>query len=264
LQVLDLALLLRERRLLQREVRGALALERRVVAGVGLELVAVDVNDRLRDRVEEVAVVRDQEQRARVALEPVLEPQHRVEVEVVGRLVEQQQVGARRERLREVEAHAPAAREARDRVGVARVGDAQARQELGRPRARGVAADLLVPVVQLGERVAVRGVLALLAGERGFDLAQLDVAVEHEVEGRRARPRASPARRARSSSAAAGRPCRILVDLAAQQREQARLAAAVGPDDADAMPRVHGHRRAFEQAVRAAREREVVEPDHSA
>jgi hypothetical protein len=70
-------------------VRGALALERRVVAGVGLELVAVDVNDRLGDRVE-IAVVRDQEQRARVALEPVLEPQHRVEIEVVGRLVEQQ------------------------------------------------------------------------------------------------------------------------------------------------------------------------------
>src|SRR6185369_10192083 len=64
LQVLDLALLLRESRLLQREVRGALALERRIVAGVGPELVAVDVNDRLRDRVEEVAVVRDQEQRA--------------------------------------------------------------------------------------------------------------------------------------------------------------------------------------------------------
>jgi hypothetical protein len=135
LEVLDLALLLREGRLLQRELRGALALERRVVAGVGPKLVAVDVHDRLRDRVEEVAVVRDQEQRARVALEPVLEPQHRVEVEVVGRLVEQQQVGARRERLREVEAHAPAAREARDRVACrasttprpARSSDARAR-----------------------------------------------------------------------------------------------------------------------------------------
>jgi hypothetical protein len=67
---------------------------------------------------------------------------------------------------------------------VPRVDDAETREELGRPGARGVAADLLVAVVQLGERVAVRGVLALLAGERGLDLAQLDVAVEHEVEGR--------------------------------------------------------------------------------
>ena len=39
------------------------------------------------DRVEEVAVVRDHQQRAGIALEPVPQPDDGVDVEVVGRLV---------------------------------------------------------------------------------------------------------------------------------------------------------------------------------
>ena len=62
-------------------------------------------------RVEKFAVVRDQQQRAGIALEPVFEPEHGVEIEVVGRLVEQQQVGAAHQRLGQIQAHAPAAGE---------------------------------------------------------------------------------------------------------------------------------------------------------
>ena len=120
LQVRDLPLLLHVGRLLQRELHRALALELRVVARVRLELLRVDVDDRVDDAVEEVAVVRDEEQRARIAGEPVLEPQHGVEVEMVGRLVEEQQVGAAHQRLREVEPHPPAAGEARHGIAVAR------------------------------------------------------------------------------------------------------------------------------------------------
>jgi hypothetical protein len=63
------------------------------------------------DLVEELAIVRDQQQRARVPEQPLLQPQHRVEVEVVGRLVEQQQVRRRHQRAGQVQAHAPAAGE---------------------------------------------------------------------------------------------------------------------------------------------------------
>ncbi len=181
---------------------------------------------------------------------------------MVGRLVEQEEVRARGERLREVQPHAPAAGEARDRVAVARVGDAEAREQLGRAGARRVAADRLVALVQLGERVAVGRVLALLRAKRRLDLAQLDVAVEHEVDRgaidrrrllRDVRDR--PARREVDRS-------RLGVELAAQEREQARLAAAVGPHDADAVARVDGQRRVVEQAQRAAGEGEVGEADH--
>ena len=120
LQVRALGLRLFVGDLLQAQVLGALALERGVVARVELGLAVVQVQRVGGDLVEELAVVRDQQQRARVLEQPLLQPQHRVEVEVVGRLVEQQQVARRHQRARQVQAHAPAAGEFLDRalVGV--------------------------------------------------------------------------------------------------------------------------------------------------
>ena len=65
LQVRDLPLLLHVGRLLQRELLRALALELRVVAGVGLELSRVEMDDAVDDAVEKIAVVRDEQQRSR-------------------------------------------------------------------------------------------------------------------------------------------------------------------------------------------------------
>jgi hypothetical protein len=55
--------------------------------------------------------VRDDEDRARITLQVLLEPQQRLEVEVVGRLVEHQQVGFLRQQPRQVRTHHPAARQ---------------------------------------------------------------------------------------------------------------------------------------------------------
>src|SRR4051794_29096582 len=71
----------------------ALLLEvRRVVALVGVEASAVDLGDPLRDVVEEVPVVGDGEHGAGVLGEVLLEPEHALGVEVVGGLVEEQQI----------------------------------------------------------------------------------------------------------------------------------------------------------------------------
>ena len=67
-----------------------------------------------------------------IALEPVLEPDDGVEVEVVGRLVEQQQLRRAHQRLREVQPHAPAAGEARDRALQLFVPEAQADEQASR------------------------------------------------------------------------------------------------------------------------------------
>ena len=72
-----------------------------VAAGVGDDRLVVDVGDVRADRVEEVAVVRDDDQRAVVADQEVAQPVDRVEVEVVGRLVEQQRLRLAEQRLRE-------------------------------------------------------------------------------------------------------------------------------------------------------------------
>ena len=109
LQMCDLPLLLHVGRLLQRELLRPLALELRIVAGVGLELARVEMDDAVDDAVEEIAVVRDEQQRAGIAGEPVLEPQHGIEVEVVGGFVQQQEVRPAHQCLREIEPHPPAA-----------------------------------------------------------------------------------------------------------------------------------------------------------
>ncbi len=111
LHVADLALLAHEQRGLLRELGGALLLELRVVAAIRRCLAVLDVDDAIGDAVEELAIVGDEQQRAGVLAQPRLEPQDGVEVEMVGGLVEQQQVGAAHERARHVEAHAPAAGE---------------------------------------------------------------------------------------------------------------------------------------------------------
>lgn len=64
-----------------------------------MQFAAVDLTDPLRDVIEEVPVVGDGEHRARVGREELLEPQHRLGVEVVGGLVEEQQVGLAQQQL---------------------------------------------------------------------------------------------------------------------------------------------------------------------
>ena len=75
---------------------------------------AVELEDPARDVVEEVTIVGDGDDRARILLEEVLEPAHRLGVEVVGRLVEQQHVGLRQQQAAQRDAAALAARNLRD------------------------------------------------------------------------------------------------------------------------------------------------------
>ncbi len=203
----------------------------------------------------------DQKERARIAREPLLEPEHGVEVEVIGGLVEQQQIGAAHERLREVEPHSPAAGKAADRIVVACRGKAETGQQRRRARMRRVSVDGLVTMVQQREGLAFalrvhRG--RRLGGlERSLDVAELAIAVLHERDrrhvagGRLLRDvRDDPCRRQPEFAG-------VLVQLAQKEREQARLAAAVGSDEADLVPGVHREVRAFEESLRAARKREI-------
>ena len=81
-----LAALLLEPFLLLRQPGGIIAL-------VGNAAAAVELEDPAGDVVEEIAVVGDDQDRARIALEVAFEPGDGLGVEVIGRLVEQQQVG---------------------------------------------------------------------------------------------------------------------------------------------------------------------------
>ena len=92
---------------------------RRVVALPRDAGAAIELEDPPGHVVEEVAIVRHRDDRALVFLEEALEPRHRLGVEVVGRLVEQQQIGRLEQQAAQRDAAAFAARQRRD-VGVGR------------------------------------------------------------------------------------------------------------------------------------------------
>jgi len=248
--------------LLQPQLLRALVLERGVVAGVELRLAPMQVQRVGGDVVQELAVVRDQQQRAGIFQQPLLEPQHRVEVEVVGGLVEQQQVRRRHQRARQVQAHPPAAGERGHRVVVGIGREPQSVQQLAGARGAVVAADFLEPVVGFGHRFPV------FVGEGiGLGLQRRvhhRVAAEHEVDRRIGQRRhlLGDARHAHP-----GRQVEVAqvgFHLAAYGGEQGRLARAVAADHAHAPAGMQGEVDVGQQQALAAPEREILEGDHGA
>ena len=109
--VLDLALLPRKKRGLLGKLRSTLLFEGGVVTAVSVRHAVLEVDDAIDHAIEELAVVRDQKQRPWILAQPGFQPQDGVEVQMIGRLIEQQEVRAAHERLRYIETYAPAAGE---------------------------------------------------------------------------------------------------------------------------------------------------------
>src|SRR3546814_4345453 len=65
------------------------------------QIAAIEPQGLARQPGEEGAIVTDDDERARKARQPVLEPFDRGEIEMVGRLIEQQYVGILRQRARD-------------------------------------------------------------------------------------------------------------------------------------------------------------------
>ena len=82
-----------------------------VVAAVEVDALVPDLDDAIDGDVEEVAVMRDQDVGKRILQQKSLQPVAGFEIEMVGGLVEQQQVGLRQQQLGECDAHLPAAGE---------------------------------------------------------------------------------------------------------------------------------------------------------
>ena len=260
LQVRNRLLLLLEGALLQRQLLAAQDFELTVVATVTLDLLILDVQRDVADLVEKFAIVRNHDERTGVTLEPVFEPDDGVQIQVVGRLVEQQQIGRAHERLRQIQAHAPPAREAGDRQLRLRQRKAEAEQQ------RLAAGRGGVPVGVGEGRVGVGLGMAVVSDFRRrnirFDLTQPRVAVENVVE-RSTLDRWRLLHHMRQAPATGHEDIApIRVQLPAQQREQRGLAGAVGADEADALARVERDGGVLEERLGAAREGKVFESDH--
>ncbi len=225
---------------------------RRVVALVRVELAAVDFANPFRDVVHEVAVVRDGDDGAGVLVQELLKPQDRFCVEVVRRLVEQQQVGRLKQQLAQCDAAAFATRAYRDRR--VRVGALQRVHRLFELRVEVPAvrrddlglqlAHVLHQRVEVGVRV--RHLLADLVepGDLLCDVAErhLDVLADGLVVVERRLL-------LEDADAVAGRERRFAVAHRIEPRhdlEQCRLAHAVRADDADLRARKEAQRDVVE------------------
>ena len=189
----------------------------------------------------------------------VLQPERAFEVEIVGRLVEQQQVGLREQRRGERDAHAPAAGKFRAWPLLIGGGEAEAGEDRCRAGRGRVRADIGEPGLDLGDAMRV---------VRGFRLGQqrgaLAMRLQHDLDQafrpvRRflRQPADAPARRDLDVALLGG-------DIAGDDAEQSGLAGAVAADQADARARRNARGGAFQQRASGNADREIVDDEHAA
>jgi hypothetical protein len=239
------------------------------VVDVELGAVGIKVEDLVDDRIEQVDVVRDDDETALVALEVVAQPGDRVGVEVIGRLVEEQSLGAREEDARQFDAAPLTTGEGPERLVELPLGQTQSPGDLRGLGLRGIPAGSGELGVEPG--VAPHGALLLLAclgGHRRFGRTQVphdliqppsrqDPIPRRHVEVARARILGQVAHVTGSRDRPGGRQ-----GLARQRLGQGRLAGTVAPDQPDPIPRGDAEGRCVEQEVGAGPQFDGGSGDH--
>jgi hypothetical protein len=239
--------------------RGALLLEGGVSALVERELAALQMQDLVDRALQEVAVVADHDHGARIMREMILEPQRALEVEIVGGLVEQQQVGRCEQGRGQGDAHAPAAGELGAGTQLVGGGKAEAGEDRGGTAGRRMRIDVDEAGLDLGNPVRIGGALGF-----GEQRVALEIGLEHDGDqALRAvrgflRQAADPPARRQAHRAVLGR------ELAADHLEQRRFAGAVASDQADAGAGRDLHGAAVDQKASGKADGEVGDGEHAA
>ncbi len=113
------------------------------------------MQDELADAVEQIAVMADDQHGAAIALQIILQPQHAFEVEIVGRLVQQEKIGRREQDRRQRHAHAPAAGEFGAGPQLVLGRKAEPGQDRRRARRCGIGVDGFEPGMDVAEPVGI-------------------------------------------------------------------------------------------------------------
>ena len=223
-----------------------------VVALVGEERAVSQFHDAGGYAVEEVAVVRDEQASARIRLEELFQPFDGLHVEMVGRLVEDEQVGLGQQRAAERDASFFPAREtAREPVGGggAQVVDERADTVFDLP-----AVEVVDVVEQFAGAVGVRRLVLVLGDEvqdglRAGEDVLFDGLVVVQLEILR--------QVARDEFAASDDLARVGRDDPGGDAQERALARAVAADQADAVALVDGERGLVEDRLHAVARFEV-------
>ena len=257
-EVLDAGLLVAAGTLALGSALGADVLAGGVAAGVALKPAVLDDQAGVGHAVKEVAIVRDDELDGRMAQQLALQPQHGVQVQVVGGFVQQQQVAGGHQHAGQVQAHLPAAREFVHRACQLRLPEAQTVQQFGSAGLGGRSAGIDPAGIGLAQRLAVVAGLGLLDGLFGGH--QGSIGVHHEAY------RVDAGARRMLGQPGDAQPGQVNValfrsEIATQQCQQRALAAAVGADEGDALTRVDDERGVRKEGAPGAGQAEVVEAD---
>ena len=116
LQMCDFVLLFAKSGLLLLQLFGAHVFKLAVVAAKTVQFAQLDLHGHTGHRVQKLAVMADDQHRAFIAFQPGFQPHQRVQVQMVGWLVQQQKVRRAHQRTRQLQAHTPTAGEAVDGV----------------------------------------------------------------------------------------------------------------------------------------------------
>ena len=231
--------------------------ELREIALVGGDLALIEMGDDVHRPVEQPAIMADDDGSPRKPRQPPFQPHRRFEVEVVGRLIQQQQVGFQEQRAGQRHAHPPAAGIGGQRPGLRGFVEAEAGEDGGGAGGGGIRADGDQPFMDL--RRAIGGRFSL---QRRDQASAFGVGGQHGVE-----QAALPPRRflRDMAEARAGREADIPpigLEVADDGLEQRGLARPVPPDEPEPAPGVERHIRPFHQGPAADAEREVADGEN--
>ncbi len=224
-----------------------------VAAGGEADLAVVEVGDGLDGAVEQAAVVADDDAGAGEAGDVALEPEGGLEVEVVGGLVEQQQVGGGEQGGGQGDAHAPAAGVAVHGAGLLGGVETEPGQDGGGAGGRCVGPDGAQALVDFGEADGLGGVLF---GDQG---EAFGVGLEHGVE------QALPAGwrflldPGHAGAAAEADGAAVDAEFAGDGAQQGALAGAVAADQADAAAGIDAQAGAVQERAAGDAQHQVLD-----
>ena len=198
----------------------------------------------------------DDQRGVRVFLQPRFEPERALEVEVVRRLVQQQQVWLREQGGRKRHPHAPAAGEFRHGTSEIGGGEAEAGEDFGRPRGRAIGIDLDQPGVDIPHPLGFSGL------ELGIQRFPLHVGCQNRVEQCHRCSRMLLLHRCNPGGFRQADFAPVGGELPENQFEQSGLADAVAPNQPDLGSERQRDRRGIEEATAPAVEHEVVDLKH--
>ena len=234
-----------------------LTFERGIAAAIEGELAGLQMQDRIDRVVQKITVMADDHHRARIARDMVLKPERALEIEVVGRLVEQEKVGFREQSGGECHPHPPAPGEFGAWALLFGMRKAQARQDFGRAGRRRMSADVGEPGLDF--RDPMRIVRGLGFGKKARPFL---IGLEHDCEETFGTVRCL----LREPADAGSRRTRDIAvlgrDLTHDGAEQRCLAGAVAANQAHARAVRNARGGAFQQKLAGYTQRNVVEHEH--